>query len=91
MDIYEVYCGEQLIGHLQIRDGLHNYVPVAKTVQRLQHEVFLLREMIEGYPWGKPIPFFAQYIQNNKEVGRETLLYSQNNHFVMRLVSDRTV
>lgn len=91
MVTYEVYHGEHLIGHLQVKDGLHKYIPVAETVQALQHEVFLLRQVIDVYPWGKPIPFFEQLISNNRKVGRETLLYSHTHHYSLRRISGPSV
>ena len=88
MVVYEVYYADVLLGHLQIKNGLYQYIPDADSVRVMQQKVFLLREMTEYYPFGKPIRFFEKMIRDNKSVGREKEIYYHNNHCRMRMVSE---
>ena len=88
MAVYEFYYKDILLGHLYIRAGQHQYIPVADAVRGMEHKVFLLREMSEYYHWGKPIRFFDRMIQNSKSIGREKEIYSHNNNYRMRMVSE---
>ena len=88
MVAYEVYYGDVLIGHLQVENGQHQYIPDVDAVRAMEQKVFLLREMTKYYPWGKPIPFFDRMIQNSKSIGREQEIYSHNNNYRMRMVSE---
>lgn len=83
---YEVYYRETLLGHLYIRDGQHCYVPAPEAVEQLRHKVPLLREMIRGYRWGEPIPFFKERIENAKRFGMEAYIYRHTDDFVMKMV-----
>ena len=88
MVAYEIYYADVLIGHLQVENGQHQYIPDADTVRIMAEKVLLLREMTEYYPWGKPIRFFDRMIQNSKSIGREKEIYSHNNNYRMRMVSE---
>ena len=91
MVVYEVYYADILIGHLRVQNGLHQYIPDADSVRVMQQKVFLLREMTEYYPWGKPIRCFDQMIRNNKNVGREKEIYYHNNKYSIRIVSENNL
>lgn len=90
MVVYEVYHADVLIGHLQVENGLHQYIPDMDSVRVVEQKAFLLREMTEYYPWGKPIRFFELLIRDNKKVGREKELYRHNNNCCMRMVTEET-
>ena len=88
MVVYEFYYKDILIGHLQIENGLHHYIPIAEAVQPLRERVPLLREMVEGYPWGKPIPFFKERIENATRFGMEKCIRYHTDLFLMRMISE---
>lgn len=83
---YEVYYRDTLLGHLYIRDGQHRYVPIKEAVEEVRHRVPLTVEMIRGYQWGKPIPFFHERIENAKRFGAEACISRQTDYFVMKMV-----
>ena len=85
---YAFYDEDVLLGHLYIKDGQHCYEPVPEAVQALQKKVPLTREMVQGYPWGKPIPFFHERIENAKRFGKEKLIRYHTDLFAMRMVSE---
>ena len=88
MVVYEVYYADVLIGHLQVENGLHQYLPDGDSIRSIQQKVFLLREMTEFHPWGTPIPFFDQMIRNNKRIGREKEIYYHNNRCNLRMIPE---
>ena len=46
--------------------------------------------MVDGYPWGKPIPFFKERIDNATRFGMEKCIRYHTDLFLMRMVSDST-
>lgn len=88
MTEYEVYQKDVLIGILQIENGLYRYLPVFEAVQALQDKVPLTSEMIRGYPWGKPIPFFKERIENAARFGEKACIRYHTDAFVIRLVTE---
>ena len=88
MVIYEVSYDDVLLGHLYIKDRQHHYVPIPEAAEDLRHKVPLIREMIHGYPWGKPIPFFQERIENATRFGKERLIRYHTDLFAMRMISD---
>ena len=86
MTVYEFYCDEVLIGHLQIRDGQHCYIPMDENVKKLVNRIPLDRVMIQGQDWGRPIPFFKERIENAKRFGMEKRIFYHTDLFLMRMV-----
>ena len=88
MVIYEFYCDDILLGHLYIRDGQHCYVQIEETVDQVQRTYPLPVEVIRGYEWGKPIPFFQERIENATRFGMEKCIRYHTDLFMMRMVSE---
>ena len=87
MTEYEVYWKDIPLGVLQIKDGMHRFLPVLEAVQALQDKVPLPHEIARGYPWGKPIPFFEERIENAARFGEKAYIRSHTDAFIMRMIT----
>lgn len=86
MTKYEVSYRDTLLGHLYIQNGQHCYIPIAQAVEEIRRKAPLPWEMVQGYPWGKPIPFFQERIESAKRFGMEAYICRQTDYFVMKMV-----
>lgn len=86
MVTYAFYYKDILLGHLEIWEGKHRYTPITENVRRVEREVPLIREVIQGYDWGKPIPFFQERIRNATRFGKEKCIRYHTDLYTMRMV-----
>lgn len=83
---YAFYYKDVLLGYLEIREGKHRYTPITENVRRVEREVPLIREVIRGYDWGTPIPFFQERIRNAARFGKEKCIRYHTDLFTMIMV-----
>ena len=81
---YKILYKETLIGVLEINEkNQYKYTPDFDGVEKVNKEVSLIHEMLEGSDWRDPIPFFKNRIDNAKRFSKENYISSQTDSFRM--------
>ena len=75
---YQVFCGEILIGKLEISDDekQHRYTPNEDGVKAAKSKFSLSHDMVEPSDWREPIPFFKNRIENAKRFSNGDVITS---------------